>query len=80
MANASANGSIVKILVDNAHELYEKNSRKSSDVAIRLGNIKEKRLYNDAVSPLISQMEVLTKKMDKLAQIVHRVCKPTPVC
>ncbi|XP_022883647.1 uncharacterized protein LOC111400465 [Olea europaea var. sylvestris] len=82
MIDASAGGSVMKLDVDEAYDLYEKIAKNQlmwpTD---REAPWKTSGLHNvDAVTALVAQMEVLTMKMDNLSKLVNIVHQSSHVC
>ncbi|XP_022859404.1 uncharacterized protein LOC111380150 [Olea europaea var. sylvestris] len=82
MIDASAGGSVMKLDVDEAYDLYEKIAENQSMWPTdREAPRKTSGLHNvDAVTALAAQMEVLTVKMDNLSKSVNMVYQSPPVC
>ncbi|XP_022899229.1 uncharacterized protein LOC111412524 [Olea europaea var. sylvestris] len=82
MIDASAGGSVMKLDVDEAYDLYEKIAENQSMWPTdREAPRKTSGLHNvDAVTALAAQMEVLTMKMDNLSKSVNMVHQSPPVC
>ncbi|XP_022859682.1 uncharacterized protein LOC111380372 [Olea europaea var. sylvestris] len=82
MIDASAGGSIMKLDVYEAYDLYERIAENQSMWPIdRKTPRKTAGRHNvDAVIALATQMEVLTMKMDNLSQSVNMVHQSPPVC
>ncbi|XP_022891706.1 uncharacterized protein LOC111406525 [Olea europaea var. sylvestris] len=82
MIDASAGGSVMKLDVDEAYDLYERIAENQSMWPTdRKTPRKTAGLHNvDAVTALAAQMEVLTMKMDNLSQSVNMVHQSPPVC
>ncbi|XP_022880768.1 uncharacterized protein LOC111398040 [Olea europaea var. sylvestris] len=82
MIDASAGGSVIKLDVDEAYDLYEKIAENQSMWPTdREAPRKTSGLHNvDAVTALADQMEVLTMKMDNLSKSVNMVHQSPPVC
>ncbi|XP_022846278.1 uncharacterized protein LOC111369022 [Olea europaea var. sylvestris] len=82
MIDVSTGGSVMKLDVDEAYDLYERVAENQSTWPTD-GETPRKTtgLHNvDAVTALAAQMEVLTMKMDNLSQSVNMVHQSPPVC
>ncbi|XP_022883158.1 uncharacterized protein LOC111399906 [Olea europaea var. sylvestris] len=82
MIDVLAGGSVMKLDVDEAYDLYEKIAENQSMWPTdRKAPRKTSGLHNvDAVTALAAQMEVLTMKMDNLSKSVNMVHQSPPVC
>ncbi|XP_022872320.1 uncharacterized protein LOC111391352 [Olea europaea var. sylvestris] len=82
MIDTSARGSVMKLGVDEAYDLYEKIAKNQSMWPIdREAPRKTLGLHNvDAVTALTAQIEVLTMKMDNLSKSVNMVHQSPPAC
>ncbi|XP_022855324.1 uncharacterized protein LOC111376589 [Olea europaea var. sylvestris] len=82
MIDASAGGSVMKLDVDEAYDLYEKIAENQSMWPTdREAPRKTSGLHNvDVVTALAAQIEVLTMKMDNLSKSVNMVHQSPPVC
>ncbi|XP_022864581.1 uncharacterized protein LOC111384524, partial [Olea europaea var. sylvestris] len=82
MIDTLAGGSVMKLDVDEAYDLYEKIAENQSMWPTdREAPRKTSGLHNvDAVIALAAQMEVLTMKMDNLSKSVNMVHQSPPVC
>lgn len=73
MADVSAGDSVMTLEMDNAFNLYERITENQANWPIDRKVLKKAAgMHNiDAVTVLVAQLEVITKKLDKLTQFVY---------
>lgn len=82
MADVSAKGSMMKMGIDEAHELYERISYNQSTWPIDRYMLKKLvgMHSTDAAIKLVAQTEAITKKLGNLSQSVNLVHQPALIC
>lgn len=73
MTNASTGSLVMKMTIEDAHELYDRITENHINWPIAINFLKKSvGVHNiDAVTALASQMEVITKKLDSLTRSIN---------